>query len=229
MRYCISDIHGEYDLFLRLLDEIRFTDSDTLIVSGDIIDKGERSVKLANLIFSFDNAVCLKGNHEYDFLKKFHSLTSDGSVDFDMALKQLQDYFPYDGHLLDWDTVDNFDGMLDYYDGGDFLCVHAGVPLSPDGKLPELSGVATEYFVYDRNMKDPNTFVDDRRCILYGHTPTIGISSDYKIIKYARSPQLSGSTDIKNFSRIHHDTGVYLTGVLGCVCIDTCQCFYVKK
>ena len=229
MRYCISDIHGEYDLFLTLLDEIKFSDDDTLIVSGDIIDKGEQSVKLANFIFSLENSICLKGNHEYDFLKKYHALASKDNADFDLILKQLQEYFPYDGHLLDWDTVDNFDAMLNYYDGGSFLCVHAGVPLDSDGKAVALDSVMTEHFVYDRTMKEPNTFVNDKKCILFGHTPTCYTGGDFRIIKYPRRPELLNSRDISDFSRIHHDTGVYLTDVLGCICIDTCECFYVKR
>lgn len=39
MDYCISDIHGYYGLFCRLLDKIRFSDKDKLYVLGDIIDK----------------------------------------------------------------------------------------------------------------------------------------------------------------------------------------------
>lgn len=43
MDYCISDIHGYYGLFCRLLDKIRFGDKDKLYVLGDIIDKGQDS------------------------------------------------------------------------------------------------------------------------------------------------------------------------------------------
>ncbi len=37
MTYLISDIHAEYDLFMRLLDRIKFSDSDVLISCGDPI------------------------------------------------------------------------------------------------------------------------------------------------------------------------------------------------
>lgn len=228
MIYCISDMHGEYDATLRLFDEIKFSDDDTLIVCGDIIDKGEQSVKLANFIFSLENAVCLMGNHEYDFLKKYHALAGEDGADFDRILFELQSYFPYDGRLLDWDTVDNFESMQNFYDGGGFLCVHAGVPLDAYGKIMPLEGVKTEHFVYDRVLKEPSTFVDDFRCVIYGHTPTCGLQSGYEIIKYPRKSD-SPSKSISDFSRVHIDTGVYLTGMLGCFCVDTCECFYVRK
>ena len=43
MIYVVSDIHARYDLFRRLLDRIKFSNSDTLISCGDIIDKGKDS------------------------------------------------------------------------------------------------------------------------------------------------------------------------------------------
>ena len=68
MDYCVSDIHGHYDLFCRLLDKVKFCGGDKLYVLGDIIDKGADSVRLARLLFAMPNAVCIAGNHEYDFL-----------------------------------------------------------------------------------------------------------------------------------------------------------------
>ena len=47
MRYCISDIHGEYDLFCRLMEYVKFSDSDELFVLGDMTDKGLDSVSCA--------------------------------------------------------------------------------------------------------------------------------------------------------------------------------------
>ena len=39
MRYVVSDIHGNYDLFVKLLRKINFSKSDTMFVCGDVIDK----------------------------------------------------------------------------------------------------------------------------------------------------------------------------------------------
>ena len=69
MVYCISDIHGYYDLFCRLLDKIGFSNKDKLYVLGDFVDKGPDSIRLAKLLFSMPNVYCIAGNHEYDFLK----------------------------------------------------------------------------------------------------------------------------------------------------------------
>ncbi len=40
MLYVCSDIHGEYDLFVKMLQRINFSSMDEMIICGDIIDKG---------------------------------------------------------------------------------------------------------------------------------------------------------------------------------------------
>ena len=75
MRYVISDIHGEYDLFVKLLDRIGFSSRDELYVCGDIIEKGRDSIKLARLIFSMPNAYVIMGNHEHAFIQYYRFLT----------------------------------------------------------------------------------------------------------------------------------------------------------
>ena len=50
MIYVCSDIHGEYDLFVKLLQKINFSSNDIMVVCGDVIDKGQDSVKLLKLI-----------------------------------------------------------------------------------------------------------------------------------------------------------------------------------
>lgn len=39
MIYCMSDIHGECDRYKAMLEFIQFSDSDTLYVLGDVIDR----------------------------------------------------------------------------------------------------------------------------------------------------------------------------------------------
>ena len=38
--YVISDIHGEYELFMKMLEKIKFQNTDTLYILGDILDRG---------------------------------------------------------------------------------------------------------------------------------------------------------------------------------------------
>ena len=65
MTYCISDLHGCYDRYLRLLDRIGLNDSDTLYILGDCIDRGARGIDILLDISERPNAIFLMGNHEY--------------------------------------------------------------------------------------------------------------------------------------------------------------------
>ena len=44
MHYCISDIHGEFDRYQTMLEELHLTDNDTLYVIGDVIDRAPGGV-----------------------------------------------------------------------------------------------------------------------------------------------------------------------------------------
>jgi serine/threonine protein phosphatase 1 len=62
--YVTSDLHGEYDRFIRLLDEIDLKEEDTLFVLGDVIDRGPHPIKLLQKLMTMPNVICLVGNHE---------------------------------------------------------------------------------------------------------------------------------------------------------------------
>ena len=40
MHYAIADLHGAYDRYLWMLEEIGFSDADTLYILGDVVDRG---------------------------------------------------------------------------------------------------------------------------------------------------------------------------------------------
>lgn len=231
MTYIVSDIHAQYGLFMRLLDYIKFSDSDKLISCGDIIDKGKDSARLLKFIKNMPNARCINGNHEYTFLKYYWGLMRESPDNFDYVLKKLQEYFPDDGALLDWETVDWVESLPFYIEEKDFLCVHAGIPLDEKGRTISPEKATREQLVYDRNFKDPNLEVKDSKCVLFGHTPTSYILPDGsgKIIAYRRKEAPRNSYRISDFYKIHLDTGTWIDGVLGCFCIENCNVYYVKK
>ena len=225
MEYCISDIHGYYDLFCRLLDKIKFGGGDTLYVLGDMVDKGPDGVRLAKLLFSMPNAHCIAGNHEYDFLKYYQALMKQ-TEDYDFVLQKLRNYFT-DGKLLDWETVDRFDSLPFYAETERFICVHAGVPIK-DGKLLPVSHATCNQLVYDRSFKDKDVLPQNGKCVLYGHTPVRCLTGRDEILLYPRKAEAQGSPNIADYCKIHLDTGVPISGILGCLAIDNCQAFYVS-
>ena len=68
MTYVISDIHGNLEAFLKMLQKIEFKDTDTLYVLGDAVDRGPDSIKCLQYIMNQPNMHMLLGNHEYMML-----------------------------------------------------------------------------------------------------------------------------------------------------------------
>ena len=93
MIYIASDLHGEYGLFKKLLEKINFSESDSMIICGDIVDKGPDSIRLAQFIFQQPNIQCVIGNHEFAFLKYYEALMGQVSDNFEGVLNILQKYW----------------------------------------------------------------------------------------------------------------------------------------
>ena len=66
--YVMSDIHGCYDEFQLMLEKIGFSNDDQLIMAGDYIDRGSKSLDMLKWIESCpENALLLRGNHDEEF------------------------------------------------------------------------------------------------------------------------------------------------------------------
>ena len=79
----ISDIHGDYDGFLGVLEKTAFSDLDALVVVGDIIERGSHSLRLLRLIMEYDkreNVYILMGNNEDFFLMWCDGKISDAGM-----------------------------------------------------------------------------------------------------------------------------------------------------
>ena len=60
--YVFSDIHGQYNMFIELLDKIDLKDTDTLYILGDVLDRGPHPIKTIRKLMEMPNAICLVGN-----------------------------------------------------------------------------------------------------------------------------------------------------------------------
>ena len=75
--YAVSDLHGNYEVFLKGLEKIRFSENDFLWCLGDVVDKGPDGIELLQYIKSKDNMDLIIGNHE---LMMLNSLDPSGDV-----------------------------------------------------------------------------------------------------------------------------------------------------
>ena len=46
MIYAMSDLHGCYDKYIKMLEKINFSNDDTLYILGDIVDRGADGIKI---------------------------------------------------------------------------------------------------------------------------------------------------------------------------------------
>ena len=230
--YVISDIHGQYDEFIAMLDEIKFQDTDTLYVLGDILDRGPHPIKVMLKLMEMPNAICIVGNHEYMAAEVLSFLMQEVT---DRSLDEL-DYKTLD-NLVTWQyngaktTIDEFralsremqEEVIDFikdmsiYEeltvgGQDYLLVHAG--------LGNFDPVRTmdDYSLHDLIWKEADysrQYFDDK-IVITGHTPT-------QFIKGNPNPGYI----YRHQNHLAIDCGAYLEdGRLAAVCLDTGEEFY---
>ena len=232
--YVVSDIHGEYDMFLELLDKIGLKETDTLYVLGDILDRGPHPLRLLRKLMEMPNVVCLVGNHELMALECLEFLCkeiTEESIDrIDSAT--IENLLSWQGnggtitmdefHRLDKETQEDiieFLGELLIYEeltvnGRDFLLVHAGLGNYSPGK--EMDEYSLKELVWDR--ADYETQYFDDVYVVTGHTPTQFIQGNPK----------PGYIYRKN-NHIAIDCQCYSPGGrLAAICLDTGEEFYTS-
>lgn len=72
----ISDIHGNFRLFKKLLDKLNYTEEDYLFINGDLCEKGPNSLEVVTYIMALhkksDKVFVTKGNCDVLFRYVFN-------------------------------------------------------------------------------------------------------------------------------------------------------------
>ena len=120
--YAIGDIQGCYNPFRDLLDAIRFNpDKDTLWLTGDLVNRGPKSLKTLRYVKKLgDSVVTVLGNHDLHLLALVAKQVRDGGR-FDSLQKILK--AKDSDELLDWLR---HRPLAHYDESMDTLLVHAG-------------------------------------------------------------------------------------------------------
>ena len=233
--YVISDIHGEYDKFIKLLDIIGLKDTDTLYILGDVVDRGPHPVKTLLKLMEMPNVICIVGNHELMALECLSFMMKEithGSID--ELDRELFD------NILSWQmngsgsTIEEFGSLdretqqevLDFireYEiyaevsagGNEYLLVHAGLGGFSPGKDIE------DYSLHDLVWKkaDYGTKYFDDIYVVSGHTPT-------QIIEGNPRPGYI----FRHNNHIAIDCGAcFPGGRLAAICLDTGEEFYSDR
>lgn len=233
MIYVISDIHGEYEKYIAMLDKIHFSDDDTLYVLGDVVDRGKRPVDILLDMMSRSNVFPVAGNHELMALVLLDALSVEITEDnyathVDESLMNGILQWQLDGGDT---TMKQFKALkaekrecvLDYLEefapyelveagGRKYLLVHSGLgnfsreKKLDDYTLEELTSVRVDY---DRKYTDDDSFF-----VVTGHTPTLAITGKAEIYK--------------SNNNICIDCGAVFGGRLACLCLDTMEEYYIQ-
>lgn len=226
MIYAISDLHGCYDKYIRMLEKIHFSDGDTLYVLGDVIDRGNGGIRMLLDMMKRQNIKFIIGNHEYSVLRMLDLLVH-------YPPEMLQRIYPadYTAWMLNGGepTLKAFSALpvkmkkelIEYIElslteeyitvgGRKFHLSHTLPEYEPDRAMYSADYREFIFGEPDYEMK----YADDIYFIT-GHTPTELIDSAY-----------SGRIYQKN-NHIAIDCGAVFGNPLGCVCLDTLEEFYV--
>lgn len=231
MTYVMSDLHGRYEQYMRMLDTIRFSDEDELYILGDVADRGPEPIRILQDMSMRPNVFPILGNHDYMaeyLLSKLSAEITDDNYDSHLTSEDLSALAGWltDGGQTTLEgfrrlTPDGRAGILDYltefapYEeltvgGNRFVLVHGGLadfdPARPLWDYDEYT-LITEHTDYTRRY-----FPD--RYLVTGHVPTGLID-----------PSRSGRIFRQN-GHIAIDCGNGWGGVLGCLRLEDFEEFY---
>ena len=173
--YAIGDVQGCYDPFRNLLDELRFDPaSDTLWLTGDLVNRGPKSLKTLRFVMTLgDSVVSVLGNHDLHLLA-----LARGAIDYTSRFSDLR-------KLLDApDLEDMVDWLrllpLAHYDESlNTLLVHAGT--HPQWSIEQTLARSAEV---EKELRGKN----DKKLLskMYGNTPAIWSAdlSGYKRLRF---------------------------------------------
>ena len=100
----MSDLHGCYDKYIKMLEKIKFNTDDTIYILGDIVDRGPDGIKIWQDITERKNIIALRGNHDflaYWLLKKLKKASDSDCLDIerDDRFAEIYQSWIFDGGL----------------------------------------------------------------------------------------------------------------------------------
>ncbi|WP_409968951.1 metallophosphoesterase [Bengtsoniella intestinalis] len=232
MIYVTADLHGDYTKYTVLLEKINLSSKDALVILGDVIDRGSQGIKILMDIMGRDNVFMLLGNHEQIALACLEVLgqeiTEESIANLEAATTDMLVEWLY--NLGGQATLDGFsklsqpdkEAVLAYLEelplyeefeinGQTYLLVHGGLEnFAPDKEMDDYTADELIWHRIDYGRR----YFDDKM-IMTGHTPTRNIDGHHVDRIY------------QNNGHIAMDCGAGFGGVLGCICLNTGEEFYV--
>lgn len=189
--WVMSDLHGDYEGYMTLLEKMRFSEKDVLYVVGDVLDRGRGGIKILQHMMMQPNIYPILGNHEYMGVKCLRFLLQEITEESIAALDE-----GIVRGLLEWQnvggqaTLDEFHKLtleekldiIEYLEefalyeevtvcGKTYIMLHAGfIHFSPEKSMDE-------YQMYELifNCNDYERVYFPDKYLVTGHLPTRAI------------------------------------------------------
>lgn len=235
MIYVCSDIHGDWNKYIKIYETINLTKDDTLFILGDVIDRGKNGIKILQDMKYKSNVVPILGNHEFmakGILEEYmEEINKDNIHKLNKnSMGNLVNWFSNGGEptLKEFKTLSDFDkqSILDYID--EFL-VYEEITVNNQDYILLHAGISKEAFKEDKEMweyyldellfesVDYSKIYFKNKIIITGHTPVQCIlENNHK------------ETIFKNNNHIAIDGGCGFDRNLIVYCLDNDKTFYIN-
>ena len=193
MIYIMSDIHGLYDRYLKMLQKIDLQKEDKLYILGDVIDRGDMGIDILIDLMERDNVELFLGNHEHMMLTYLNGMdriswfyeANGGMVTYKhfMALNEekREDILAY---LYDTAIVKHLDINSHHY-----VLSHTGAP--EDGKdiythdyfydLMKIQDLVWNHYPYSIDLLNLKEYTGEEKTFISGHIVTRRLHDSDKV------------------------------------------------
>lgn len=218
MVYVASDIHGNLEGYLKLMDVVQ--PNDTLYLIGDVVDRGQYGIEILRDVMKRENIRFLLGNHELMLIDCYEAKDSP-------YFKMEQQLWVRNGGQA---TMDAF-GNLSEEEQAEVILYLLVAPLSADVRVNDVS----YYLVHGHPPIGDLSGSEHRDICLWGRVEPIEPLYADKVTIFGHTPTNHYQPALPmsiwyGDNRIGIDCGCGWPsrgGRLGCLCLDTMEEIYV--
>ncbi len=167
-RFAITDIHGCFETFCRLLQKIDLQKTDQLFLLGDLVDRAPYSFyvlnKVVDLILDGYQVYCLRGNHEQIFIELNQHITAEL---FAFSKRQSSLHLLGKNYYLKPGVREFFEALPHYFETEKEFLVHAGFNVGLDNAFEDWRSM-----LWIRGFKYKSKKFKSKP-VIHGHVPKI--------------------------------------------------------
>ncbi len=233
MHYVVADIHNELDKLKSILEQIKLTVGDELIVLGDVFDRGGVEADPVGVYFALSGiqgkCTWIRGNHDQwlaDYIKEYYGKEKHRKK---MPAYHYNSFELMRQRLTEVDMLDIADLILGLplqkeleIDGIKYLFAHA-MTAHPNVHK------SRDYYLMGNQIKY-TFYVDgiEGYISMCGHTPTDNMTLKDRNHKYLDGDKNSIWKNEKGNVYLLDCGSGFASGRLACMCIETGERFYSK-